>query len=1324
MNRKKLKALTVLTALTVAYTSNFSVFSSFANATERKGEINNEMVKSSGLNLALNKPVVASASETSTFTPEKVTDGNLATRWSSGSFNSGKQWIYIDLEEVKEFDKIRLHWEGANAKDYKIEVSNDASEWTQVYRDQDAPGGEEIINFDTPQNARYVRVYCEKNNPSVWTSVSLYEIEIYNGELPMTAQQIADSIQAPVINKGDTKMPMPVVQNGAQVELIGADYEQIIDANLNVHQPLIDTTVIVDFKVTKDSNVAETKGIEVVVPGKYTASESVNEKPDVVPSMREWVGHEGNFEITDSSRIIIDSKYENELSNMAGIFKDDYKDILGKDIGVVVGAEPTIGDFYFTLDIEDKNIGNEGYYLNVGDYVRVEAVAEKGAFYSTRSILQILKQTETSIAKGIARDIPRYENRGFFLDIGRKYFDLEFVKEYSKLMSWYKMNDFQLHLNDNEIWFYEDYENWQDAYSAFRLESETYPELTSKDGSYTKEEFGALIDEAKKVGVEIIPEIDTPAHSLAFTKLFPELRQGDGKQADHLNVEDPAVYDMLNPLFDEYLKGDNPTFRNQPFHIGVDEYTGNNEKFREYSDHYLEYTLNTNRTPRLWGSFTARPGSTPVRSEGVEMNIWNIGWADPRQAINEGYDIINTDDSNLYIVPEANYYRNYLNTQSLYNNWAPNTFNGSYSYKIPAGHPQLKGGTFAIWNDLIGARQSGASKLDIHDRAIAAMPTLAEKMWSAKPEKSYDEFKDIVDNIGDAPNTNVMKDVDSKTDVIMQYSFDELTDNKFKDASGNDYDAQNVSAQLEEGKIGSAIRLNGNSSFIDTPVEDKGPNYTVSMWVKKDANGNYGEQILAESSEGSLKAVQKETGNVGFSRENLDFSFDYKLPEGEWVELTFVGQLKKTSLYVNGALVDTISKPEDGLVGTFIFPLDKIGSQTKAFEGLVDEFKIVNQAINVTDPTVIPQSQMRASSTSEQSSDAAINAIDGDESTVWHTKWSGEDRLPQSITLNLGGSYDVNKLSYQPRQSGTNGNITKYEIQTSEDGTNFTKVSEGTLENNTAIKKIEFDTVKATHVRLVALEGVGGYASAAELNVHQVAEVEEVVTGSASMSVPSAVRVFEDLNLQVGISELEGATVKAAEFVVEYDANLFDYKESSSNIDGVNVMGEKVEDGKVKVLVDTENGELPKEAFATVLLTAKSKSEGTLVRITDAKITAQNDKKYDIALAESTVTINESTLPVVKPNKPTGFKAENVTGKTIDLTWEAPTNTNIKEYIIYKDGKEVARTQDTNYTVDGLKANTLYGFKVVAVGTDDSTSSPVSLNVRTEKESLFSRIFG
>lgn len=148
-----------------------------------------------------------------------------------------------------------------------------------------------------------------------------------------------------------------------------------------------------------------------------------------------------------------------------------------------------------------------------------------------------------------------YEVRDFILDVGRKAFTMDYLEELVKQMSWYKLNDFQVHLNDNLIGL-ENKEDPMTAYSAFRLESDTIKEgnvltgadgqpltvdgqilqyeqdLTSTDLWYTKDEFKNFIKSSRELGVNIVPEIDTPAHSLALTKVLPELRYGTSGTSD------------------------------------------------------------------------------------------------------------------------------------------------------------------------------------------------------------------------------------------------------------------------------------------------------------------------------------------------------------------------------------------------------------------------------------------------------------------------------------------------------------------------------------------------------------------------------------------------------------------------------------------------------------------------------------------------------------------------------------------------------------------------------------------------------------------------
>ncbi|MCR8641324.1 discoidin domain-containing protein [Paenibacillus sp. N1-5-1-14] len=150
----------------------------------------------------------------------------------------------------------------------------------------------------------------------------------------------------------------------------------------------------------------------------------------------------------------------------------------------------------------------------------------------------------------------------------------------------------------------------------------------------------------------------------------------------------------------------------------------------------------------------------------------------------------------------------------------------------------------------------------------------------------------------------------------------------------------------------------------------------------------------------------------------------------------------------------------------------------------------------------ISQSQMTASASSYQAGDEPQKTLDGNASTWWHIKWYGVDPLPQSITLNLGGTNLIGKFSYLPRPDGGNGTITAYNIYVSMDGVQFTKVASGNWAQNNLLKEVSFTQVNAAYVKLEATAGSGGFASASELNVYKVVQTQ--VLRSVDPVVPSS----------------------------------------------------------------------------------------------------------------------------------------------------------------------------------------------------------------------------
>ncbi|MEY9907261.1 hypothetical protein ABIA35_003490 [Catenulispora sp. MAP12-49] len=126
-----------------------------------------------GTNLSQGKPATASSTESSSYPASNAVDGNSSTRWSSQF--SDPQWLQVDLGTPQTFTKVVLSWEAAYGKDYQIQTSNDATNWTTVYTRTGGTGGTETLTGFTG-TGRYVRMYGTARGTQ-W-GYSLYEFQV------------------------------------------------------------------------------------------------------------------------------------------------------------------------------------------------------------------------------------------------------------------------------------------------------------------------------------------------------------------------------------------------------------------------------------------------------------------------------------------------------------------------------------------------------------------------------------------------------------------------------------------------------------------------------------------------------------------------------------------------------------------------------------------------------------------------------------------------------------------------------------------------------------------------------------------------------------------------------------------------------------------------------------------------------------------------------------------------------------------------------------------------------------------------------------------
>lgn len=596
------------------------------------------------------------------------------------------------------------------------------------------------------------------------------------------------------------------------------------------------------------------------------------------------------------------------LKECAETLSQDLKEMFGWEYTVSIGKSSG-KSIHLSLGKPEAALGEEGYRMNIGRGVSVQAPQAIGVFWGTRTLLQMIHNQPEGLDKGTAVDFPEYPSRGFMIDVARKFFTLDYLEDYVKIMAFYKMNELQVHLNDNG--FVEFFDNdWNRTYSAFRLESERFPGLTAKDGSYTKDEFRTFQKMAARYGVKVIPEIDVPAHSLAFTHYNPRLA-ADNKAygMDHLDLYKKEVYEFVDTLFDEYLSGEDPVFVGKEVHIGTDEYNQKEaEQFRHFTNHCIQLVSGYGKTARLWGSLNQMKGNTPVNLEGTVVSAWNYGWMDMESALKSGAKVVNLCDCFLYIVPAVNYYHDFLDCQWLYENWTPEMMKPGHRIDR---HPNMLGAMFAVWNDRVG---NGVSQQDVHVRTFPALQLLSDKLWKGEnaDHVPYSEFERLCKTTPEAPGVNLLAQVKEKTALTLPEQ---------------------------------EVCLTGNDS-VSTVIPEIGYPYAVEFEICPDPT-SYADAVLFKGPHSEWIVNWHNTGKFAFRRDGYEMIFhDYRLPAGEWTKVRVEGDVEGTSLYINGELKERLQGRVRQVYNqkakridscwyreTLIFPLKQIGDPHIGFKG-------------------------------------------------------------------------------------------------------------------------------------------------------------------------------------------------------------------------------------------------------------------------------------------------------------------------------------------------------------------------------------------------------
>ncbi|MFD9792014.1 discoidin domain-containing protein [Streptomyces sp. NPDC059070] len=488
-------------------------------------------------------------------------------------------------------------------------------------------------------------------------------------------------------------------------------------------------------------------------------SAPLNIAPAVVPALQQWSAGTGRVALTARSRIVTPPDASVQLKQTAHQLGLDIEKLVALRLETATGA-PEPGDVTMRID-PSAHFGNvlpqlkqEAYRLDVNaGRVTITAGGQPGAVNGAHTLLQALVSSpdRRSVPVGTAVDYPNYAVRGFMLDVGRRYFTPEFLRSYIRWMGYQKLNTLQIHLNDNEIGAPGG--DWSKAQSAFRLRTDNpaFAGLAAPDGSYTKADWDSFEDTAAAAGVTLIPEIDAPAHAAAFTKFRPDIGLRGGN-SDHLDLGNPAATTFMKSVYSEFA----PWFRGPSLHIGADEYEGKLvDQYKTYINTIAPYVRSLGKKVHVWGSFNMMSGGGAGYDPDLTVNSWNNGWYGPQQAIDDGYDVINSNDDLLYVIPHASNDHGYgLDGRQIFESWEPHVFPRGKS--LTPQQPHLLGAMPAVWNDLV---HTPYTEIEVHGMVEKSMAALAQKMWSGtKAGTDYQAFLNTVRGVGQGPGTSFLPD--------------------------------------------------------------------------------------------------------------------------------------------------------------------------------------------------------------------------------------------------------------------------------------------------------------------------------------------------------------------------------------------------------------------------------------------------------------------------------------------------------------------------------------------------------------------------------------
>ena len=686
---------------------------------------------------------------------------------------------------------------------------------------------------------------------------------------------------------------------------------------------------------------------------------------NVIPKPSEYTMNEGTFTLGADAEIAViaeDNGAAAELTNTGEYIAEVFRASTGYELPVVEKTEPENGDITLRLN-PDGGYAEQAYAIDVTtDQVIIEAGAPVGIFYGVQTLRQMLPADIESeeLVSGTAwtipcaqiADEPEYGLRSMMLDVTRHFFTVDQVKRQLDMLSQYKINTLHMHLSDDQGWRLEiKGEMYGESLDKLRtIGAQTSCNTNGiRAGQYTQEEFKEIVAYANERCIQIVPEFDMPSHawaalvSLSFLNSTEDGRppangydntrpyEGWDVGFNSLECRNEKTYEFIDEVFRQVSEISPSKY----IHIGGDEaHVTSHDDYVYFMNRVTEIAKKYGKTPIGWQNY-----DTAVENpEGTVTQFWSTGNAKFEEGIN-------------YVVSPADhaYMDMKYDSDCPYGlEWAThNPVDDSYNWDPTdyGSKDQIVGVETCLFTETIATDE--ALDYMIYPRVLGH----AEIGWTAKEDRSWDEYKT---RLATHDARLELQGIGYKRDAMIWYNpvnfrmpMDEGIGTTIDAASGPYSGTMNGGVSWTEGKYGTALHLDGTSGYIDIGAPDVQDEWTIGMWVNREAaEGN--NAALISGTQGELKIEQyKDTKKVGVTKYGeVDAAFDYELPEGEWVHLTFTGNSEGVNLYVNGEYSGHLDVVMNG-------PASRIGANSASgladmgyMKGSADDLQIYNSVLS------------------------------------------------------------------------------------------------------------------------------------------------------------------------------------------------------------------------------------------------------------------------------------------------------------------------------------------------------------------------------------------